>query len=308
MEFTELARDRLRCVMLKQSGLSIMFTNGGRSRQLVYGKHQDFITQVIRSQALCTRLRMLKQLSTLLGAIAFYTCLPVPQRWLLTFNGIARWAPVVGLAIGGMLGLLDSGLDLLGIPLLTRSTIVVVAWVALTGGLHLDGAMDAADGLAVLDPQRRLQVMADSHTGAFGAMTAVVILLLKVAALADLASYRWLLLMVVAGWGRWGQVVVIVRYPYLKAEGKGAFHKVALRSGWDAVPTLVLLLALSGLRGYLSPTPLVTTGIIILGGSVIAVLTGAWFNQQLGGHTGDTYGAVVEWTEALLLCWLTIVD
>ncbi|MFM7615455.1 MAG: adenosylcobinamide-GDP ribazoletransferase, partial [Synechococcales cyanobacterium] len=35
---------------------------------------------------------------------------------------------------------------------------------------------------------------------------------------------------------------------------------------------------------------------------------GAWFNHQLGGHTGDTYGAVVEWTESLLLIGLTLVD
>jgi adenosylcobinamide-GDP ribazoletransferase len=27
----------------------------------------------------------------------------------------------------------------------------------------------------------------------------------------------------------------------------------------------------------------------------------AWFARKLGGHTGDTYGAVVEWTEALFL-------
>lgn len=248
---------------------------------------------------------MLKQLSTFLGAIAFYTCLPVPQRWLLTFNGIAGWAPLVGLAIGSLLGLLDNGLFYLGMPLLTRSAIVVATWVAITGGLHLDGAMDAADGLAV-DPQRRLEVMADSHTGAFGAMTAVVILLLKVAALTDLATHRWLMLMVVAGWGRWGQVVAIVRYPYLKPDGKGAFHKAALRSWWDAVPSLVLLLALSGWWGYISSTPWLTVGLSSLGGGAIAVFTGAWFNHQLGGQTGDTYGAVVEWTEALLLCLLTI--
>jgi adenosylcobinamide-GDP ribazoletransferase len=34
----------------------------------------------------------------------------------------------------------------------------------------------------------------------------------------------------------------------------------------------------------------------------ISWLTGAWFARQLGGHTGDTYGAIVEWTEALSLC------
>ncbi|WP_375340718.1 adenosylcobinamide-GDP ribazoletransferase [Okeania sp. SIO2C9] len=37
-------------------------------------------------------------------------------------------------------------------------------------------------------------------------------------------------------------------------------------------------------------------------------MTGAWFNYCLGGHTGDTYGAVVEWTEALLLCVLVTLE
>lgn len=249
---------------------------------------------------------MLKHLSTFLGAIAFYTCLPVPQRWTLTFHGIARWAPVVGLAIGGLLGLLDLALSHLGMPPLTRSAIVVVLWVGITGGLHLDGAMDTADGLAVLDPHRRLQVMADSRTGAFGAMAAGMILLLKVAALTDITSQRWLVLMLVAAWGRWGQVVAIVHYPYLKPEGKGAFHKAALRSQWEMLPTFCLLLTMSGVLSWLSLTPWLVTGLLVAGGSTIALLTGAWFNAQLGGHTGDTYGAVVEWTEALLLCLLTL--
>lgn len=249
---------------------------------------------------------MLKHFSTFLGAIAFYTCLPVPSHWTLNFHGIARWAPVVGLAIGGLLGLLDLALFYLGMPPLTRSAIVVVLWVGITGGLHLDGAMDTADGLAVLDPHRRLQVMADSRTGAFGVMAAGIILLLKVAALTDITSHRWLILMLVAAWGRWGQVVAIVQYPYLKAEGKGAFHKAALRSRWDAVPTLCLLLAMSGLLSGLSLAAWLTAALMMGGGSTIALLTGAWFNAQLGGHTGDTYGAVVEWTEALLLCSLTL--
>ena len=44
----------------------------------------------------------------------------------------------------------------------------------------------------------------------------------------------------------------------------------------------------------------------VIGGIAIAYLTGAWFHHWLGGHTGDTYGAVVEWTEAFLLCLLTV--
>ena len=248
-----------------------------------------------------------KQLgSDVLAAIAFYTCIPIPVTGTLDFQGVARLAPVIGIVIGCLLGLIDMGLRFyLGMPVLTASALVVTCWVALTGGLHLDGAMDTADGLAVQNPLRRLEVMADSTTGAFGAMAAIALLLLKTSALTDLHSHRWLALMAVSGWGRWGQQVAIKRYPYLKPTGKGAIHKAAIRSFQDLLPGLLLLLALSGLQVLLdNGVSLFTVG-TVMGGSAIALLAGAWFNRCLGGHTGDTYGAVVEWTEALLLCLLT---
>jgi adenosylcobinamide-GDP ribazoletransferase len=246
----------------------------------------------------------MKILANLVAAIAFYTCIPVPA-WSLDFHKVARLAPLVGLIIGGLLGLLDHGLYLLGMPLLTRSALVIVAGVGITGGLHLDGAMDTADGLAVMEPERRLAVMADSHTGAFGAMAAIALLLLKTVALADLPDWRWFLLPVVAGWGRWAQQVAIARYPYLKPTGKGAFHKTAIQSGWDTVPSLLLLLLLSLLPilVFLNARWL---GLGLLSGGAIALLVPAWFARKLGGHTGDTYGASVEWTEAILLILLTI--
>jgi adenosylcobinamide-GDP ribazoletransferase len=245
----------------------------------------------------------MKILANLVAAIAFYTCIPVPA-WSLDFHKVACLAPLVGLIIGGLLGLLDHGLYLLGMPILTRSALVIVVGVGITGGLHLDGAMDTADGLAVAE-ERRLAVMVDSHTGAFGAMAAIALLLLKTVALADLPDWRWFLLPVVAGWGRWAQQVAIARYPYLKPTGKGAFHKLAIQSGWDTVPSLLLLLLLSLLPilVFLNARWL---GLGLLSGGAIALLVPAWFARKLGGHTGDTYGASVEWTEAILLILLTI--
>ena len=249
---------------------------------------------------------MLKQLGLdIAAAIAFYTCIPVPGVEKLDFSGVARLAPTVGLLIGGVLGLFDALMNSFGMPVLTRSALVVVGWIAITGGLHLDGAMDTADGLAVQDPQRRLQVMADSATGAFGAMAAIAIILLKTAALTDLNSSHWLGLMAACGWGRWGQQLAIARYPYLKPTGKGAFHKAAINSYADLLPGLLLLLGLSGLQILLCS--LIFAIVTAVGGSALAFLTGAWLNYKLGGHTGDTYGAVVEWTEALLLCLLAAV-
>lgn len=245
---------------------------------------------------------LLRQLA---AALAFYTCLPVPQIASLPFETVSRFAPVVGLLIGVILSAIDSGLTALGMPILMRSAIVVALWIAITGGLHLDGAMDTADGLAVTDPERRLAVMADSRTGAFGAITAAIVILLKTVALTELQNplIRWLVLPLVAGWGRWAQQIAIVRYPYLKPTGKGAFHKEAMRSIQDTLPCLVLLVGLSLLTGLYFPK---LFGWVAIGGIGISLLTPVWFAAKLGGHTGDSYGAVVEWTEVLLLILLTL--
>ncbi|WP_414565195.1 MULTISPECIES: adenosylcobinamide-GDP ribazoletransferase [unclassified Anabaena] len=242
-----------------------------------------------------------------LSSIIFYTAIPLPDIKGLDFQGVAHLAPLVGLLIGGILGLCDTGMNYLGMPVLTRSALVVGIWIAMTGGLHLDGAMDTADGLAVGNPERRLEVMTDSATGAFGAMTAIALILLKTAALVDMEQNRWLILMAACGWGRWGQQLAIACYSYLKPTGKGAFHKQAIRSSQDLLPGLLLLLSLSGLLWLLDSQSVFFALGMILAGSAIATLTGAWFNHKLGGHTGDTYGAVVEWTEALFLCTLTIL-
>lgn len=237
---------------------------------------------------------------SLLGAVVFYTCIPLPRHWQLEFERIARWAPLIGVGIGGFLGGVDWGLAAVGMPLGTRSAVEIALWVALTGGLHLDGVMDAADGLAVQDGQRRLEVMRDSHTGAFGALALALILLLKFAALSELEVYRGWGFAIAAGWGRWGQVCAIALYPYLRATGKGAFHKTAFKPPQDILLGFFVLLGVSRWQFIVCGQGGEMVGV----GSAIALLVGFWFYRQLGGHTGDTYGATVEWTEALLLCVL----
>ncbi|NEP05973.1 MAG: adenosylcobinamide-GDP ribazoletransferase, partial [Okeania sp. SIO4D6] len=58
-----------------------------------------------------------KTLTKLSAGIAFYTCLPIPHTWNLDFNGIARFAPLIGLIVGGILGVIDLGLQILGMPI-----------------------------------------------------------------------------------------------------------------------------------------------------------------------------------------------
>lgn len=246
------------------------------------------------------------QFTSLIAAIAFYTCLPIPTNLQLDFTRIARWAPVIGVLLGGILGLVDLGLDRLEMPDLMRSSLIIAAWIWWTGGLHLDGAMDAADGLAVQDPDRRLTVMSDSVTGAFGAMVAVAIVLLKACALTSITHDRTWALMLAAGWSRWGQVLAIALYPYLKIQGKGAFHRQGMKLPQDLLLGLISLLTVTGCQIYLQPQAWLALGLRSVAGCGVAVAIGYYFDRKLGGHTGDTYGAVVEWTETFTLALLTI--
>lgn len=213
---------------------------------------------------------------------------------------------MVGLLIGSLLALFASLLELIEIPTLTRNALTIAAWVVLTGGLHLDGAMDTADGLGVTNPERRLEVMKDSATGAFGAIAGMIILLLKTVTLTEMSLPLWLVLLSTAGWARWGQVWAIAFYPYLRPTGKGSFHQENLRLPQDILLGLVVLLGFSGLWFTVDYLSWGQIGSIVLGNIAIALATGYWFDQQLGGHTGDTYGAVVEWSETLILCFFTL--
>ncbi len=236
------------------------------------------------------------------GAILFYTRLPLLPGWRPDFGGIAGLSPLVGLGLAGLLTGVDGLLGLAGMLPLSRSALIVALWLWLTGGLHLDGAMDTADGLAVRDGDRRLAVMADSRSGAFGVMAAISILGLKTLALADLSTGRGGLLATAMVWGRWGQVLAIARYPYLRPGGKGAFHKAHLRLPGDVLIGLAAGILLCGAWARLNPTDLGLAIGGLVGGAAAAWGIGAWLQAQLGGHTGDTYGATVEWTETLVIC------
>jgi adenosylcobinamide-GDP ribazoletransferase len=181
--------------------------------------------------------------------------------------------------------------------------LVLAAGLALTGGLHMDGAMDTADGLAAGD--RLLEAMADSRVGASGAQALALLLLLRTAALASLGAAAPPALLWAAVWSRVAPLPAMARFPYLRAGGAGGdrggggggtagFH----RRHWAGLrvelrPTL-LLMALLGVfswRAGWSPA--------LLAGALPALLVPLWLGRRLGGHSGDSYGACVEWSEAL---------
>ena len=209
------------------------------------------------------------------------------------FERIARFAPWIGLVIGGLQAGLWWGLQGHAPPLAQVCLVLALA-LLLTGGLHMDGAMDTADGLAA--GERLLEAMRDSRVGASGAQAMVVLLLLKAGALASLDDAAPWALVWAALWGRMAPLLAVAWFPYLHPRGTAGFH----RQHWAGLLTEARpgLLAMAGLilvslaRGC---PPLGLAGVLP------ALLVPGWLGRRLGGHSGDSYGACVEWTEALAL-------
>ena len=176
---------------------------------------------------------------------------------------------------------------------MVQLALVLALGSALSGGLHLDGAMDTADGLAA-GPQRRLEAMDDSRVGASGVQALLQLLLVRIGGLALLAAAAPWALVWAAVWGRIAPLVAMQLFPYLREPGTAAFHRRHWQGWWaELAPSLLLLGALTALAFSLAAGPWWWLGWL---GLLPAVLVPFELGQRLGGHSGDSYGACVEWT------------
>lgn len=196
-----------------------------------------------------------------------------------------RWFPLVGLGLGAAVGGAWWGAGEV-LPPMVAAGVVVAFDLALTGLLHLDGLADSADGLLPhLDRDRRLAIMADSTVGAFAVTVVVLVLLLRVGAL---ASRPVSVLLVVGLWTASRSMLAIVASTgsYARADG------LASSLLGDRVAPF------AGVVGIAAGAGLAAWGAGVAGfAAVIALLVSAgfvaWFaGRRIGGFTGDVLGAM----------------
>lgn len=232
---------------------------------------------------------------TLRIAFGLLTTLPIklPEDWSAGDSGrTAVWYSFVGLVIGGITWIAWKGAMLI-LPPSVASVIVLIVWISLTGGLHLDGLADCCDGLlASATPERRLEIMKDPRLGAFGAIGLILILFLKAAMLATLTSSTSLGIVLAASLSRWF-ILPVALFPLARTGGMGADFSSGLHRASVYISALLpfgLAIAL-GLHGILS----IAAGFIVMG--LILQLA----KKRIGGVTGDVFGLVVEVVEAIVL-------
>jgi adenosylcobinamide-GDP ribazoletransferase len=169
------------------------------------------------------------------------------------------------------------------------AAIVVVADLALTGLLHVDGLADSADGLLPpLDRARRLEVMAAPDTGAFGVAVVAVVVLLRWVALATVTPSVPLL---AALWcaSRTAMALTTLTQPYVGGGLAAAFLPAAI----ERLP-LALLVGGGGMFAsvVLAGVWRVVAGVVaVAAGALAAALVVTFARRRVGGFTGDVLGA-----------------
>lgn len=232
-----------------------------------------------------------------LVALQFLTIAPFPIRRPIAGDELGqsmRWFPLVGALLGGLITVVDWLLA----PITTseiRSVAAIVLLAALTGALHLDGLMDACDGLfSLASPRRRLEIMADSRVGSFGLVGAALILLLKYAAILSIpAPGRPAAFIALGALSRWSMVYTTTMYPAARATGLGQAYKAAAGRTDLVVATGFAILALA-------PCGAAGAGALLLTWAV-AALCARYACARIGGLNGDVYGAISEVVEVVVI-------
>jgi adenosylcobinamide-GDP ribazoletransferase len=230
-------------------------------------------------------------------AFQFLTLLPTPLLKEIRpadFSRSSVFFPLVGLVVGvgivlaTMLGsMVNAAMAGLG---------GMILWVAVTGGLHLDGLGDVADGFGAAhgDPDRFQTVLRDPHVGSFAVIAITTQIAAKLVLLASIAPSGdlWPLALVPA-WARWG---ALVWSRTLSPLWNGTGERFAAEIGWWTIILWGAALTVASI--WIAPN--------LLAALIIVPAVGVFWRWQLGGISGDCLGASIEATETLRLLALLI--
>jgi len=236
-------------------------------------------------------------------ALQFLTRLPTPSLRDIQereFGASMVYYPWVGLLLGIIFALTILFATKF-LPHSVSAVILLILWVFVTGGLHLDGLADSADAWVggYGDREKTLRIMKDPACGPIAVAVVVLTLLLKYSALLELISAGALTAIIAAPIvARASTLLLFLTTDYVRVAGLGSAIKKYLPQR-----TAYLHLALSfSLVLYLTWGKGITLLLIVL---IIYYGLRRLMINRLGGTTGDTAGAMIEIIEAVSLVALT---
>ena len=216
------------------------------------------------------------------------------------FANSMAFFPLVGMLIGILLVFLRQILHYLSVSALLSNALILVFWIWISGGLHLDGFADSIDGfLGGNNKEEILRIMKDSATGAKGVVALVSLLLLKFVLLVEMPLFlKDTALFFTPIIGRWSMVIAAFLGKPARLRdsiGKLFMDYISWKEALFATLTLVIVGILL-FRVYIL--------FLIIIGIVVIFLILKYCHIKIGGISGDILGAINEIVE---LCCLLVI-
>lgn len=247
----------------------------------------------------------------ILLALQFFTVVPVTKSYPLTKRTITvmyMTLPLVGAAIGSIMYAIFTGLAYSDVSPFMTAVLVLLIYIVLTGGLHIDGFADTGDAFfSYRSIEKRHEILADPRLGAFGTLAIVCLLLVKVAIFYEItlhASGSILFFCSMPLFARATMNIYFCSTIPAKKEGIAAFYEQRLMKKLVTIWSSLLIILLLIVWGIVTSKWLVMLGMSVMIGCSIWFFH-RWTIKHFGGVTGDLCGAFIEGGEALL--WIIVI-
>ncbi len=245
-------------------------------------------------------------------AFAMFSKIPMPAAdWTKeNMKYMFCFFPFIGTVIGALTMLAAYGGLRLGFQPGFVSAVLVLIPVLVTGGIHVDGLLDTSDALSSWQERsRRLEILKDSHAGAFAVITAAVYFVAWYGAYSQLCGTENLKAIGILSLGfmvsRCLSGIGVIVFPKAKADGTVAEFS---RNSSDIVSRNVLLIYLAVLFGFMVWIQPVW-GIAAFAG---ALLSFAYYHHMamkyFGGTTGDISGFFLCICEVIMAVILAVIS
>ncbi|MBR1417376.1 MAG: adenosylcobinamide-GDP ribazoletransferase [Synergistaceae bacterium] len=246
-------------------------------------------------------------LRAFLIACSFFTILPTPglkghEEWherAMYYFALAM--PLVGFIIGLIWALCFAVILKLNFNFVLKGVLMELMAFMITGGIHMDGLMDTCDAIfSRKDRETRLNILHDTHTGAFAVMGCVFIILLKSALFAEIfyrlnnLNFNLIAALICTPlFARLGMAIYFNSMPYAK---RGITTSLGeQRDRKHSIYLIILACVIAALNIYLGNYALPLAWLIIF-----LLWRFICFNI-FGGIAGDLLGAFAELSESILI-------
>ncbi|MGN0696328.1 MAG: adenosylcobinamide-GDP ribazoletransferase [Oscillospiraceae bacterium] len=246
---------------------------------------------------------------SLCSAFLMYSRIPVPKvEWKEENRRYALcFFPLVGAVIGAVLLLWYHIAEYFSAGKMLFAVICTALPVMITGGIHLDGFCDVNDALASCsDRQKMLEIMKDSHIGAFAVIRLCIYLMLQAGIYSEISCFaEMLIIALISVQSRSWSALAAVTLPNARGEGSLAVFSEPAHKRITVAAEIIYLMISSAAMIWCGG---ISGAAAVICGAIVFLYYRYTSLKRFGGITGDTAGYFLQLFELITAAAVIAAD